>query len=165
MFQQLLREESIGLHLEAPNREAALAELLALLPRGGLTARQKAEVLELLIQRERFGTTATGDGLAVPHCIYSGTETPLASLGISRRGIAYPSLDGAPVYIVMLMIFPERSGFDAERHRILKDVEVLFRDRFLRERLKISENPDEAFEIILREATHLADNFRIVAGH
>ncbi len=168
MFQHLLREEAVGLRLEAPNREAALAELIALLPSQFLPSRKKADLLDLLLQRERFGTTATGEGVALPHCIFSEASIPIASLGISRKGIAYPSLDGTPVHIIFLVVFPEKSDLDADRYRILREAETFFRDRFLMERLKISETPEEVCEIIFREANHQFDssqNLRAIGGN
>jgi fructose PTS system EIIBC or EIIC component len=164
MFQHLLREESIRLHLDAPSREAALAELVALLPSWGISAKQKGEVLDLVLQRERFGTTAIGDGIALPHCVFHGIAEPLASVGISKKGISYPSLDGAPVNVLLLVIFPENMNSHYERYRVLHDAEVLFRDPFVRERLKISETPEEAFEIILRESNSLSLNFKAVGN-
>ncbi len=68
MLPYSLHEESILIHLEAPNREAALAEVIAKLPHFAVPARKKAEILELILQREMFGTTAIGDSMALPHC-------------------------------------------------------------------------------------------------
>lgn len=162
MFQHLLREESIKVHLDVPNREAALAELIAILPSWGVTSKQKGSLLELLLQRERFGTTAIGDGIALPHCVFSGISYPLASLGLSRKGIPYPSLDGEPVNLVFLAVFPDHEEYShSEKRRDLHDAENFFRDRFLRERLKISESPEEAYEIILRESRYLSENLGI----
>lgn len=158
MFQHLLREESIVIPFEATTRDAALAELVAMLPSWGLTPRQKSSLLELLIQREKFGTTATGDGVALPHATLPGISFPIVSLGISRRGIdSYPALDGHPVYIVGLVIFPENAAADTERYRLLHDAEMLFRDKFLCERLKMSESKEEAYEVILRQSSYLAE--------
>lgn len=152
MFQHLLHEQSIRTHFEAPNREAALAELIALLPSRHLSPQQKGKLLDLLLQRENLGTTATGEGTALPHCSLSDIKVPFASLGISRKGISYPSLDGGPVYLLTLLVFPASEAFALRRYHILREVEALFRDRFLRERLKICDSPEEAYEIIRRES-------------
>ncbi len=158
MFQHLLHEQSIRTHFEAPNREAALAELIALLPSRYLSSQQKGKILDLLLQRESLGTTAMGEGIALPHCSIPDIAFPFASLGISRKGIYYPSLDGAPVYLLTLILFPSGQGFTTfQRYRMLREVEILFRDRFLKERLKICESPQEAYEIILRESSHISE--------
>lgn len=162
MFRHLLHEKAVGIHLDVPSREAALVELLALLPSNIISSRRKGELLERLLQRERFGTTAIGDGVAFPHCTSSEVSSPLAALGISRKGIDYPSLDGDPVHIIFLTIFPE-SMDSREKAGILHDIETVIRDRFLVERLKISETPEEAYAFLQRESTHLVD-FLPLAG-
>jgi mannitol/fructose-specific phosphotransferase system IIA component (Ntr-type) len=156
ILQRLLHEESVRIHLEAPNREAALAELIAGIPSKDVRSREKAQILELVLQRERFGTTAIGEGVALPHCIFAGIEEPLMLLGISRNGIGYPSLDGQPVHFIFMMVFPERYLGSPERHQILREAESVFKDRFLKERLKICDTREEAYEIFNREAEHLA---------
>lgn len=162
MFRHLLHENAVGIHLDVPSREAALVELLALLPSNKISPRSKGELLERLLQRERFGTTAIGEGVAFPHCVSSEIEAPLAALGISRKGIDYPSLDGDPVHIIFLTVFPETMD-SGEKVKILQDIEALIRDRFLMQRLKISETPEEAYEFLQRESAHLVD-FLPLAG-
>ena len=162
MFRHLLHENAVGIHLDVPNREAALVELLALLPSNRISPRRKGELLESLLQRERFGTTAIGDGAAFPHCTSSEITAPLAALGISRKGIDYPSLDGDPVHVIFLTVFPEAMD-SGEKIKILQDIEGLIRDRFLMQRLKVSETPEEAYEFLQRESAQLVD-FLPLAG-
>lgn len=147
----MLHEASIQVGLEAENRDAALKRMVESLT-GSLEAKVKDRIYRLLLKREKFGTTAVGDGIALPHCIFSGVSIPIASLGISREGIVYPSLDGGPVYLIYMLILPQRDDAFRLKSNILRDAEKFFRDRFLRERLKISETQAEAYEILKREA-------------
>jgi mannitol/fructose-specific phosphotransferase system IIA component (Ntr-type) len=163
MFQRLLREETIFVKLDAPNREAALAEMVALLPSWSLNAHQKCEALDLLLQRERFGTTAVGEGVALPRCTMPGIESPIVALGIYPRGVQYPSLDGEPVQLVFLSVFPEDLS-DYNRQRIIHSAEWILKDRFLRERLKICQTPEEAFEFILRESNILSESLPLAGN-
>ena len=158
MFQHLLREETVKLHLEAPNREAALAELIAVLPSWAVPPRQKGNLLELLLQRENFGTTAIGEGVALPHCVFPSIGKSIAALGISRRGISYPSLDGKPVQLIFLTAFPDTPHASEERRLLLHEAENFFRDSFLRERLKICETAEEAYEVLVRESPYTAED-------
>ncbi len=155
MLSQLLREELVFLHLEAPNQEAALAELVAHIPNSVLSNRHKSSTLEAVVQRETFGTTAIGDQMAFPHCFLKFIQEPILCIGISRKGIHFPSLDGQPVHLILMMIFPEAYRVNGTRLAIMKEAGLIFRDRFLRERLKISESSAEAYEIFVREAAHL----------
>lgn len=153
MFQQLLREESIGIGLTGENYEQALKGMIDLLPPWGLKGSAKAGLLTRLMDGERFATTAIGGGIALPRCIFSGVDFPLASLGVSRQGIAFSSLDGGLVHIVFLLVLPEREDSEQNKQRVLHVAELFFRDRFLRERIKIAERPEEIYELLLREGS------------
>ena len=162
MFQQLLREESVRLGIEAKNQKELLTQMIDYLPGWELDAEKKESLLHLLLARERFGTTALGEGLALPHGIFSGITCPMACLVINREGLPFPSLDGALVHIAFLLVLPETEDSDREKRKILHSAESFFRDRFLMERLKIAESASEAYEVILREGHHMTEVFNRV---
>ena len=164
MWHQLLREDSIFLHLEAPSAEAALTEMIAMFRAPGFNAQQKSRLLEFLLQRERFGTTALGDGIALPHCVFPEIESSFGCLGISRKGIPFPSLDGEPVYLLYMAVFPESGSAHAERFLLLREAEMFFKDAFVRHRLRTSEAPEEAYEIIARESLNFSPPFRMAGN-
>jgi nitrogen PTS system EIIA component len=151
MFPLSLREDLVRMPLAATSCEGALVELIAMLPASRFNAQQKSHLLEILLQREYFETTAVGGQVALPHCVLPGAQEPVSALGISRKGIAYSSDDSQPVHFVLLTIFPERVT-PAERYDFLLSAQNFFQDPFLRERLKIAETSEEAFEILSREA-------------
>lgn len=155
MLPPLLHENHIILHLEAPNRETALIEMMAQLPQSEFASKKKVQAIELILQRERFGTTASGDGVAFPHCSIPDITEPVVALGISRKGVDYCALDGAPVFFLLMIIFPESYQGTQAYLDLLREAALIFRDRFLKERLKISQTREEAYEIFSREAGHL----------
>lgn len=159
MLTRLLLEDSIRIGLEAATREGALEAMLGMLTDPDL---DRKKILSLLLEREKFGTTAIGEGLALPHCFDAEISSPVVLLGISRQGISFPSLDGNPIHILFMLLLPEREESKPLKARILKEAENLFRDRFLKERLKISETAGEAHEIILREAHYQKSESRTV---
>jgi len=154
MLQHLLREESIGINFQAETRNQALERMIDLLPKHSFKPEQKRDLLDLMIERENFGTTATGEGVALPHCIFSGASFPLASLGISREGVKYPSLGGEPVYLIFMVILPELEDTRKLKAQVLQLATQIFYDKFLRERLKIATSQEEAYEILLRESNY-----------
>lgn len=153
MFQQLLREQTIKTSLEAAGREAAFAELTAILPSWAVSGKQKSEILELLLQRELFDSTFAENGLAMPHCFFGNLPYPVCALGISRKGIPYQQGGEVhPAHFVFLTVFPEnRTDYPAVLHYARK----FFSDPFLRERLKIADSSEEIFEILVRESQFL----------
>jgi PTS system nitrogen regulatory IIA component len=62
------------------------------------------ELYEKLIQREGLGSTAIGDGIAIPHCKLKEVENPLLVLAISKRGVRFEAIDGKPTHIFFLVV-------------------------------------------------------------
>jgi mannitol/fructose-specific phosphotransferase system IIA component (Ntr-type) len=154
MLQHLLREDSIQLDLKASDREDALRQMIGFLPAADIVDQDRKFLYELLLQREQFGTTAIGDGVAMPHCSFAGVSFPVASLAISPSGINYPSLDGNPVHLLFLCVFPDVVDVASLKKQVFHRAESIFRDRFLQERLKASETPADAHKIIMNEANY-----------
>lgn len=150
MFQRLLHEDVIRLPLEAPNFEGAVAELIATLPSVFLSPRRKSELLEILLQREFFESSAAGAQLALPHCVLPGLEEPFCALGISRKGIPFSAAE-SPVHFILISVFPEKGEWTPQRYELLKEVKAFFKEPFLRERLKICDSPEDAYEFLSRE--------------
>lgn len=59
-----------------------------------------------LLEREKLGTTALGQGVAVPHCKIDGLAEVVVAVGLSRKGIDFDSDDGKPVRLLFLVISP-----------------------------------------------------------
>ncbi len=135
MFQHLLREETVRVSLDAPSREAAFAELVALLPSSQFTPAQKRDILDLFIQREMFESSSLGDGVAISHASVAGLTAPVAVIGISRRGLQYSQGDAKPVHFVFLAVFPDSPEYKSRKFAALSAVEAFFSDHFLRVRL------------------------------
>jgi PTS system nitrogen regulatory IIA component len=68
------------------------------------------ELLETLKEREKLGTTALGDGIAIPHARLESVERLLVSFGRSREGIDFDSVDGQPTHLFFLLVAPSREG-------------------------------------------------------
>jgi PTS system nitrogen regulatory IIA component len=99
----LLKEEMVISELISQEREAVLEEMVNFL-KGKEKIEKDRELYEKLIQREKLGSTAIGDGIAIPHCKLKEVEDPLLSLAISRKGVHFDSIDGKPTHIFFLVI-------------------------------------------------------------
>ena len=64
------------------------------------------DLLTGLLEREKLGTTAIGDGIAIPHCRLKGVSRPILRLGLSRRGVNFASVDGKPTHVIFLVASP-----------------------------------------------------------
>ena len=100
---KLLMRDMVLLDLKCREREDALREMVAFLKSKNRISREK-ELYERLLQRERLGSTAIGEGVAIPHCKLKGVKDPLVMLAISREGVDFESRDGQPSHLFFLVV-------------------------------------------------------------
>lgn len=67
------------------------------------------EIYSSLLAREKLGSTALGDGIAIPHCRISTCEQPIVALITLQEGIDFDAPDGKPVDILFLLLVPEEA--------------------------------------------------------
>lgn len=68
-------------------------------------------VLDALSQRESSQSTGLGNGIAIPHAVYTELDATVIQLAISRGGVDFQALDQAPVHLFFLLLSPPaRSG-------------------------------------------------------
>lgn len=139
--------------LEAQDREGALREMVGFLKKRGKITKEK-DLYEKLLQRENLGSTAIGEGVAIPHCKMKGLKTPVLLLAISRKGINFYSLDGQPSKIFFLVVSsPDNPSLNLQ---ILAAIAHLVRkaDSLLK-KLISAENIDLILDIIRGEEEKL----------
>jgi PTS system nitrogen regulatory IIA component len=89
--------------LDSITRDGVLKEMSVFLRKRNKIAKDK-DLYEKLFQREELGSTAIGDGVAIPHCKMKGVNKPVVMLAISKKGVDFFSLDGKPSYIFFLVV-------------------------------------------------------------
>jgi PTS system nitrogen regulatory IIA component len=89
--------------LGSVTRDGVLKEMAVFLKKRNKIAKDK-DLYEKLLQREELGSTAIGDGVAIPHCKMKGVNNPVVMLAISKKGVDFFSLDGKPSYIFFLVV-------------------------------------------------------------
>ncbi len=90
----------------ASSKKKAL-ELIGEIIAGDNPELSSQNILECLFQRERFGTTAIGNGVALPHGRLSGCESPTAALLMLSEGVTFDAPDAEPVDILFGLLLPE----------------------------------------------------------
>ncbi|MEP5764812.1 MAG: PTS sugar transporter subunit IIA [Halieaceae bacterium] len=68
---------------------------------------ESKEIYSKLLARERLGSTALGEGIAIPHCRISHCERAVGTLITLEQGIDFDSPDGRPVDLLFLLLVPE----------------------------------------------------------
>ncbi len=100
--------EAIVPQLESTQRDDAVAELVDALIGGGAVAESlRDDLIRMIIEREKRGSTGFGKGVAVPHVKHVEIKRMAAAVGVSQKGVDFNALDTAPVYTVVLLLSPE----------------------------------------------------------
>jgi len=94
--------EHILLHPTSRSKRALLTELVSLLP-----ALDPDPVLELIMARERLGSTGIGHGVAIPHSRMPDLVQPVIALARHVEGVDFDAIDGRLVHIVVLLLVPD----------------------------------------------------------
>ena len=95
---ELLDPAAIVADLNGTGKKDVLAELTdALLKSDSSLVRD--DVLKVLMERERLGSTGIGDGVAIPHGKLKDIDRLLISFGLSRQGVDFDSMDGKPAHL------------------------------------------------------------------
>jgi len=97
-----------GIHPSVPGRDAesVLAAAAQLLP---VSAADRLLAAEVLVEREKHGTTAVGDGIAFPHPrgpLVFPVASPVVALCFLERPVDFGAADGKPVHALFLLLAP-----------------------------------------------------------
>tara|TARA_R110002096_G_scaffold86758_9_gene199379 strand:+ start:917 stop:1381 length:465 start_codon:yes stop_codon:yes gene_type:complete len=84
------------------------------------------ELFEILRERERLGSTAIGDGVALPHAKVPGLDRLIGWVACLEKPVPFDAIDDKPVDLVVLLLAPEGAG--ADHLRVLAQLSRLARD-------------------------------------
>jgi mannitol/fructose-specific phosphotransferase system IIA component (Ntr-type) len=127
-----------------------IEELVELLVNAGaIEKKAKSKLIEVLMAREALGSTAIGQGIAIPHGKSEAVNTLIASLGVSKKGIDFDSLDGEPAFIFFLLVAPVDSA--GPHLKALARISRLLKDKYFRDKLKTAKDNQAILEFISQE--------------
>lgn len=94
--------------LSSNERDLVINELVdALVASDAVDATLRDDLIKLITDREKKGSTGFGKGVAVPHVKHKKIKKMVATIGVSATGVDFNALDKAPVYSVVLLLSPE----------------------------------------------------------
>src|SRR5207248_9293568 len=105
---EFLREDLILPDLQATDKPGVLRELC--IPLGRVSGLDPGRLTEVLLEREKLGSTGVGEGVAIPHGKLPGVPNLLAAFGRSKRGVDFAAIDGKPTYLFFILFAPENSA-------------------------------------------------------
>ena len=145
---EILAPDMVLPDLKGNTKDKVLKELAE-----GLAAKYPDIKLEdltaVLSERERLGSTAIGDGIAIPHGKLRGVTKIIGAFGRHPTGVDFESLDGNPTQIFFVLVAPEDS---ASLHlKALARVSRLLKDDGFRARLIAAADSAEIYRLIKEE--------------
>ena len=144
----ILAPQAIVPEMRARAKAEALQELATLLA----TLHPEidgARLVQVLLDREALGSTAIGEGIAIPHGKLPGVTNVVAAFGRSPSGLDFDSLDGTPTRLFFLLVAPEDSA--GIHLKALARVSRLLKDKSFRDRLAAGGTWEQLFAVIKEE--------------
>jgi len=150
---ELLTPDSVIPRLRATSKKQALQELSKRAAEvSGLPERL---IFDVLLERERLGTTGVGNGIAIPHGKLPGLSRLYGLFARLEHPVDFDSIDEQPVDLIFLLLAPEAAG--ADHLKALARVSRLLRDRAICEKLRGADHPDALYALLTeRAASHAA---------
>ncbi len=143
----VLHKEAILADLKARNKKEILEELVA--PVADIAKVQQEDLVRVLLERERLGSTGIGGGIGIPHGKMKNLENLVLGFGLSRKGVDFESLDGKPAHIFFLLVTPENST--GLHLKLLARISRILKNETFKNRLLEAGDRDEILGIIMGE--------------
>src|ERR1051325_6563660 len=145
----LVAPEAIIPALKVNSKKQALQELSA--RASALTGQNERAVFEVLLQREKLGTTAVGYGVAIPHGKLPKLGRLFGLFARLERPIDFEALDAQPVDLIFLLLAPEPAG--ADHLKALARVARLMRTPDTAKMLRESRDAEAIYAVLTRSST------------
>jgi PTS system nitrogen regulatory IIA component len=143
-----LSEEWVIPDLQGTDKSSILKELSSVLVKP-CQVPSVEELLQVLLDREKLGSTGIGEGIAIPHGRLKKLKKFFISFGRSLRGVDFDSIDRKPSHLFFLVIAPENSAVD--NLKLLSRIVTLLKEPSLKKRLMEVHSKKELFQIISEE--------------
>ncbi len=145
-----LSKKAIITDIKSTRKEDVIKEMVDLLIEAGdVEKRNRNKLIDALMSREALGSTAIGQGIAIPHAKCDCVDKLVASFGLSKKGVDFDSLDGELAYIFFLLVAPQDSA--GPHLKALARISRLLKDKYFRDTLRASTDEKSVIKIITQE--------------
>lgn len=145
-----LSKKAILIDIKSVKKEEVIGELVdALITADEIEKRCRNKLIDALMTRESLGSTAIGQGIAIPHAKSDCVDKLIAAFGISKKGVDFDSLDGEPAYIFFLLVAPQDSA--GPHLKALARISRLLKDKYFRDSLRACTDDKSILKIIAGE--------------
>ncbi|MCO6187068.1 PTS IIA-like nitrogen regulatory protein PtsN [Rhizobium sp. L1K21] len=149
----LLKQDAIIPNLRANSKKQLLQELAE--KAAAVTGLPEREIFDVILQRERLGSTGVGNGIAIPHGKLNAIKTIAGVFARLETPVDFEALDDQPVDLVFLLLAPEGAG--ADHLKALSRIARVLRDPEMVAKIRASDNATSIYACLNQEgATNAA---------
>ena len=142
---ELLKKDSIALGVSASTKEEAIDRLVDLMAAGG-RLNDKAGYKEGILAREALGSTAVGEGIAIPHAKVAAVKEPGLAAVVVPDGVDYEAFDGSLANLIFMIAAPDG---EADTHlEALSKLSTLLMNPGFKDALIAAKTKEEFLKII-----------------
>ncbi len=151
-IEDVLKESCVIADIKGTTKRDVLFELVYVLKKAMLIENVEKAV-NVILEREKLGSTGIGDGVAIPHGKTKSIHNILCAFGRSQEGVDFNAVDRKPVHIFFLLLAPEDS---ASLHlKMLSRISKILRDLSFRKKLMELTDTHEIYTSIIEEDKRL----------
>ena len=149
----LISTESIVANLHATSKKQAIQDLAK--KATCITGHNERAIFEVLMERERLGTTGVGNGIAIPHGKLANLDKLYGLFARLEKPVDFQSIDEQPVDLIFLLLAPETAG--ADHLKALARVSRLLRDNTVCEKLRGTDQSEALYALLIEGTNHQLD--------
>ena len=145
-----LSKKAILTDIKSTSKEEVIKEMVDfLIESSDVEKRNRNKLIDALLSREALGSTAIGQGIAIPHAKCDCVDKLVAAFGLSKKGVDFDSLDGELAYIFFLLIAPQDSA--GPHLKALARISRLLKDKYFRDTLRTCMDEKSVIKVITQE--------------
>lgn len=149
----LITPTAVIANMRVTSKKQALQELAR--RASDLTGLEERQIFDVLLERERLGTTGVGNGIAIPHGKLAQLDRLYGIFAKLEKPVDFDSIDEQPVDLMFLLLAPESAG--ADHLKALARVSRLLRDRNICGKLRGCDSADAIYALLTEtQASHAA---------
>ncbi len=141
---ELITLEGVVPNLRATSKKQALQDLAR--RAAEITGLAERAIFDVLIERERLGTTGVGNGIAIPHGKLASLNRIYGLFARLEKPVDFDSIDEQPVDLIFLLLAPESAG--ADHLKALARISRLLRDKAVCEKLRGTETAEGLYALL-----------------
>lgn len=144
----LITPERVVVTLRATSKKHALQQLAQ--RAAEVTGLHERAVFDVLLERERLGTTGVGKGIAIPHGKVPDLDGLYGLFARLEQPVKFDAVDDQPVDLIFLLLAPESAG--ADHLKALARISRVLRDTSTCKKLRDASDVATLFTLLTRDS-------------